>query len=281
MTDEQLAAKAHRLLSLHERGTLVLPNAWDAASAALIEAAGAAAIATTSGGVAWALGRTDSEGLSRTEMVEAVRRIAATVQVPVTADVEGGYGPAPDDVATTVTAVIGAGAVGANLEDSRSGDGSLYPADEQRSRLAAAREAAAASGLAEFVINARTDVYLRQVGEPAGRLDDVLARAEAYASAGADVLFVPGLLDLDTLATIVASTPLPINAMAGAGAPTVAQLSEIGVRRVSVGTAIAQAAYTVAQRAAEELLQAGTYTALDGAIIYPELNGLLQGRTRR
>lgn len=278
MTDEQITAKAHRLRSLHEGKPLVLPNAWDAASAVLIEAAGATAIATTSGGVAWALGRTDSERLSRAEMVEAVRRIAGAVQVPVTADIEGGYGPAPDDVATTVSAIIDAGAVGANIEDARSDDGSLYPVADQSRRLAAARQAAAASGLDEFVVNARTDVYLRQVGEPAGRLDEVLARAEAYASAGADVLFVPGLLDLDTLAAIVAAAPVPVNAMAGHGGPTIAQLGDIGVRRVSVGTSIAQAAYTVAQRAAAELLQAGTYTALAGAISFPELNGLFASR---
>jgi 2-methylisocitrate lyase-like PEP mutase family enzyme len=280
MTDNLLTARAHRLRSLHEDGTLVLPNAWDAASAALIAAAGAAAIATTSGGVAWAQGRPDGEGLTRSEMVEAVRRIAATVEVPVTADIEGGYGPEPADVAATVSAVIEAGAVGANIEDSRSDDGSLYTAAEQGHRLAAAREAAAASGLEGFVVNARTDVFLLQVGEPAGRLDDVLTRAEAYASAGADVLFVPGLLDLDALAAIVAATALPVNAMAGPGAPTIAELSGIGVRRVSLGSAVAQAAYAVAQRAARELLQAGTYAALQEAISFPELNGLLPKRAR-
>jgi 2-methylisocitrate lyase-like PEP mutase family enzyme len=280
MTDNLLTAKAHRLRSLHEDGTLVLPNAWDAASAALIEEAGAAAIATTSGGVAWALGRHDGEGLTRAEMVEAVRRIAATVEVPVTADIEGGYGPEPGDVAATVSAVIEAGAVGANIEDSRSADGSLYTAAEQGRRLAAAREAAAASGLEGFVVNARTDVYLHQVGEPAGRLDDVLARAEAYADAGADVLFVPGLLDLDALAAIVAGTALPVNAMAGPRAPTVAELSGVGVRRVSLGSSVAQAAYAVARRAARELLQAGTYAELQEAIGFPELNGLLSRPAR-
>ena len=207
-------------------------------------------------------------------MAEAVRRIAAVVDVPVTADVEGGYGPEPQDVAATVRAILGAGAVGANIEDSRAGDGSLYAPEEQGRRLREAREAAIAFGVPEFVLNARTDVFLFQIGDPAGRLDDVLARADEYAKAGADVLFVPGLLDLATLESLTASSPLPINAMAGPGGPSVAELNDVGVRRISVGTGIAQAAYGVAQRAARELLDAGIYPAQDGAISYPELNAL-------
>lgn len=275
--DNLLTAKARALRSLHERRPLVLPNAWDGASAALVVAAGAPAVATTSGGVAWALGRPDGEGLSRTEMVEAVRRIAAAVDVPVTADVEAGYGREPGDVAATVAAVIDAGAVGANLEDSA--DGSLFTPEQQGRRLRAARDAATARELPEFVLNARTDVFLRQVGDPAGRRDDVLNRAERYRQDGADVLFVPGLVDLDTLASIVADSPLPINVMAVPGGPSVAELGAIGVCRVTIGTGIAQAAYSVVRRAAQELLDRGTYTALEGAVGYPELNGLFPRRT--
>jgi 2-methylisocitrate lyase-like PEP mutase family enzyme len=272
--DDLLTAKARSLRSLHERRPLVLPNAWDAASAALVVAAGAPAVATTSGGVAWALGRPDGEGLTRTEMAEAVRRIAAAVEVPVTADVEGGYGPEPRDVAATVTAVIDAGAVGANVEDSAASDGSLFTPEQQGRRLRAAREAATARELPEFVLNARTDVFLRQVGDPAGRRDDVLTRAERYHQDGADVLFVPGLVDLETLSSIVADSPLPINVMAVPGGPSVAELGAIGVCRVTIGTGLAQAAYSVVRRAAQELLDHGTYGALAGVVGYPELNAL-------
>src|SRR5690606_9617722 len=166
MGSTEVTVRARRLRQLHEHGTLVMPNAWDAASAAMIVSAGAQAVATTSGGVAWSLGRPDGEGLTRAEMAEAVRRIAAAVEVPVTADVEGGYGSEPSDVAATIQAVLAAGAVGVNIEDSRSDDGSLFTAQQQVDRLRAARTAAVDAGVPELVINARTDVFLRQVGEP-------------------------------------------------------------------------------------------------------------------
>lgn len=207
-------------------------------------------------------------------MVERVRLIAAAVDVPVTADVEGGYGHAPEDVAATVEAIVGTGAVGVNIEDSRGRGVPLFTAEEQAARLRAAREAAARAGLPELVVNVRTDVYLFQVGEPEGRLDDVLARAAVYAEAGADCLFVPGLVDLDVVAAVVAASPLPVNVMAGPGAPTVAEFESVGVRRVSLGTAVAQAAYSLAHRATEEALTKGTYTELDGALDFGAVNGV-------
>ncbi len=276
MTDVAVVAKARRLRALHDGPVLVLPNAWDAASAALVVSAGASAVATTSGGVAWSLGRSDGEGLSRAEMVEAVGRIAAAVDVPVTADLEAGYGPEPADVAATVRAAIEAGAVGMNIEDSDAADGTLRPARAQAERIAAAREAAALAGVPDFVINARTDVYLLRVGEPAGRLEEVLSRAAEYAKAGGDCLFVPGLVDLATLATLTAAGPLPVSVMAGAGGPSVAEFTAAGVRRISVGTSIAQAAYAVARHAARELLETGTYGPLGTGVAYPEMNALFR-----
>lgn len=271
-----LEQKAARLRALHDEGSvLVLPNAWDAASAAVIEEAGAQAIATSSAGVAWTLGYPDGERLTRDVMLTAVARIAAAVEVPVTADVEAGYGPDPVDVATTVAATLDAGAVGINLEDS-SAPGQLYLADAQADRIRGAREAAVGAGVRSFVINARTDVYLREIGEPDTRLGEVLARTEAYAAAGADCLFVPGLLELETLESLVASAPLPISAMARPGGPSIAALAAAGVRRISVGPAISEAAYGLARRAARELLEAGTYESLDGAIAFPELQSLLR-----
>jgi len=274
VTDDSQQARAAALRALHADGVLILPNAWDAASAALIARAGAQAIATTSGGVAWSAGRTDGQGLSRAEMVERVRQIAAAVDIPVTADIEGGYGAAPQDVAQTVEAVIAAGAVGVNLEDSRAPGGPLFEPGAQAERLAAGRAGAERAGLPELVINARTDVFLFGIGAPEGRLDDVLARAAAYARAGADCLFVPGLIDLAAVAALVQASPLPVNVMAWPGAPTVAEFAAAGVRRVSVGTGVAQAAYSVAHRAAVEMLTQGTYTELGGALDFGTINGL-------
>ncbi len=274
MVQKAQQAKAKSLRSLHDSTeVLILPNAWDAGSAAVIAAAGARAIATTSGGVAWSLGRTDGHGLTRAEMVEHVRRIVSAVDAPVSADVEGGYGPAPQDVAETVEAVVAAGAVGVNIEDSRAPGGPLFDAHEQAERLRAARAAAERAELPDLVINARTDVFLFGVGDPEGRLDNVLARAVAYAEAGADGLFVPGLVDLDTLATLAKATSLPINVMASPGAPSVAEFEAAGVRRVSLGTALPQATYALASRAATEMLTKGTYSALDDALDYGTLNG--------
>jgi 2-methylisocitrate lyase-like PEP mutase family enzyme len=268
MTSSEHAAEFRRL---HEHGVLVLPNAWDVASARLVEQAGAPAVATTSGGVSWTLGAPDGDRLTRDLAVESVRRIAAAVAVPVSADIETGFGRRPDDVADTVRAVLDAGAVGINLEDAGA---PLRPVAEQAERIAAARAAADAAGVPLFV-NARTDVYLRQVGEPAGRLAETIQRAEAYAVAGADGIFVPGVVDPAVLRELVAAIPRPLNAMAGPGAPPVAELAALGVRRVSIGAAIALAAYGLVRRAAVELLTEGTYGGMAGGVDYAELNALL------
>lgn len=278
MVSGEQQARAERLRKLHGSGILVLPNAWDAASAVLIADAGAQAIATTSAGVSWALGRPDGEGLTRSEMAEAVRRIAAAVDLPVSADVEGGYGPAPSDVAGTVVAVVEAGAAGINLEDLRASGGPLFTIAEQAERIAAARAAAREAGLPGLVVNARTDVHLFGVGPEEGRYAETVARARAYAEAGADSFFVPGLLDLDVLARLVQDVPLPVNAMAGPGAPDVAALAAAGVRRVSVGDAVSLAAYSVARRAAAELLATGGYATLEGARSYTDMQDIFRAR---
>lgn len=266
--------KARLLRSYYDDGGLVLPNAWDAASAVLLAGLGARAIATTSAGVAWSRGLPDGEHISRADMVQAVEGIAGAVAVPVTADVEAGYGPAPADVAATVEAVLRAGAVGINLEDSRAVGGPLFSPEEHARRVEAAVRTAAGAGVGDFVVNARTDVFLFAIGEPAGRLDDVIGRAKAYAQAGAASLFVPGLLDLEALGALTAVTPLPVNALAMPGGPTVEELLAAGVRRVSVGAAFAQVAYAAARRAAREMLDEGTFGTLDDALGFAELDGL-------
>ena len=277
----RLDEQARLFRSMHEAGTpLVLPNVWDAGSAALIAAAGARAVATSSGGVAWSLGRADGQQLTRRDMAWAVRRVAAVVDVPVTADVEGGYGPGPDDVAATVEAVIEAGAVGVNLEDSRAPGGPLFSVEEQTDRIRAAREAATAHGVPHFVVNARTDVVLFRIGDEGDRPEQVLRRCAAYAEAGANSLFVPGLLDLAALGRVAKEVPLPLNAMAVPGGPTIADLAGAGARRISLGTTLAEVAYGAARRAAEEILGAGTFEQSAGAMPYPELNALFPPRAR-
>lgn len=173
MAGKTQKAAAQKLRALQAAGVLILPNAWDSASATVIALAGAQAIATTSGGIAWSLGRCDGQRLTRAEMTERVREIVAAVTIPVTADVEGGYGPGAEDVALTVEAVIAAGAVGVNIEDSRAPGGPLFDPAEQAARIQAARAASVSAGLPGLFINARTDVFLASIGVPEARLDDM------------------------------------------------------------------------------------------------------------
>lgn len=258
---------------------LVLPNAWDAASARIFEAAGFPALATTSAGVAAAVGFPDGERTPRDEMVQAVARIARSVSVPVTADMEGGYGRRPEDVAETVGAVLEAGAVGVNLEDGRDDPSRpLREVDEIVERLHAAREAAERAGV-PVVINARTDVLLRGVGEEGGRLDHAIRRAAAYRRAGADCLFVPGARDAGVIGVLAREIDGPLNVLAIAGVPPVRELEALGVARVSMGSGPMRAALTVALRIAEELRRDGTYTSFaSGALTHAEVNALMDRR---
>ncbi|MEU5113578.1 isocitrate lyase/phosphoenolpyruvate mutase family protein [Streptomyces longwoodensis] len=269
LRDRALAFRA-----LHVPGRpLVLPNAWDTASARLVEDAGAAAVATTSAGLAWALGAADGDRLGREAALRAVADVVAAVRVPVTADVESGYATDPAGVADTVRAVLASGAVGVNIEDAlHEGDAPLRPVAEQAERIAAARAAADAQGVPLFV-NARIDTFLRG----AGGVDLTLERAAAFVAAGADGVFVPGAVDPGTVKLLVEGVRAPLNVMAGPGAPPVAELAGLGVARVSVGSGIAQAAHALVRRAARELLDAGTYGSLAGGLDYGELNTLFAG----
>ena len=278
MTRSDLATTFRRLHQPQDGAVLILPNAWDAVSARIIEAAGARAIATTSAGVAWALGRRDGQGLTRGEMIEAVRRIAGAVRLPVTADVESGYGTgSPADVAKTVRAVTEAGAVGINLEDGpgRNGD-PLLRTEEQQARIASAR----AAGGGDQFINARVDVFLRQVGPESGRVDEALRRGQAYAAAGADGVFVPGVTDPAVIRRLAEGISLPLNIMASAGSPTVGELARLGVARISVGPSITRATLTVIRNAALELLGPGTYDSLADGLPFAEVNALFPDTAR-
>jgi 2-methylisocitrate lyase-like PEP mutase family enzyme len=277
---DRLRDKAQTLLDLHGGGgrpILVLPNAWDVASARAVELAGARAVATSSAAMAAALGYPDGERLPRELMLEAVRRIAAAVPVPVTADMEAGYGRTPGEVADTTRGVLAAGAVGMNLEDG-TGDAPapLRPLDEQVERIRAVREAAAAAGV-PLVLNARVDVYLAQAGPPENRFAEVVRRANAYRVAGADCLFVPAMAEAAVIARLVREIDGPVSVLAGRATPPVPELERLGVARVSVGSGLIRAALGFVRDTARELLAAGTYERLTAASLTPaEWRGLLQ-----
>jgi len=266
--------RADALRRLHAGpGILVLPNAWDVATARLVEEAGFPAIATTSAGVAWAAGFADGERISRDEMLEAVRRIAAGVRVPVTADVEGGYGPSPEAAAETARGVIAAGAVGLNLEDGTA-DGGLLELSLHVERIQAVRVGGASGGV-PLVINARTDAFEVKGWDAARRFAEAVRRANAYRAAGADCLFVPHVSDGETIGRLARELDGPLNVIAGPPAPPIRELERLGVRRASLGPRVVQAALGLVRRAALELRQHGTYESMADLLIpFAELQRL-------
>jgi 2-methylisocitrate lyase-like PEP mutase family enzyme len=270
-------AKSETFRKLHDGSRiLILPNAWDVASARLLEAAGFSAVATTSAGVNWSLGYADGEKIGRQTMLEAVGRIAGGVSVPVTADMVAGFGPTPGEAAETVRGVIAAGAVGLNLEDS-TGDprNPLVEISLHVEKIRAAREAAMEAGV-PVVINARTDVFLAAVGDAETRLDHAVRRANAYREAGGDCLFVPGVQDSSTIAQLARSIAGPLNILARASSPSIPELARLGVARVSVGSGPMLAALGRLRRIAGELLGPGTFAAMvEDAIPYGEFNELM------
>jgi 2-methylisocitrate lyase-like PEP mutase family enzyme len=269
----ELAAKAEQLRQLHQGPRiLVLPNAWDAASARIFEDAGFPAIATTSAGVAFALGYPDGQLIPRDEMLAAVKTIASRVQVPVTADLEAGY----EDVAKTAMSAIEAGAVGLNIEDMNHSEGGLFSTSQQVEKIKTVRRVGESLGV-RLVINARTDQYLAEIGEPATRFERACERLRAYIEAGADCVFAPGVTDEATIGRLVTSLRFPLNVLAQPPSPPVAKLQELGVARVSTGAGIMRAAMGLTQRAAEELHGSGTYRAMfEGAMSWDKANGLFR-----
>jgi 2-methylisocitrate lyase-like PEP mutase family enzyme len=245
----------------------VLPNCWDAGSARVIENLGARALATTSAGVAWAHGYPDGDLLPIANLLATVRSIARVISVPLTVDLEGGYSEDPAIVAEHAAAVIDAGAAGINLEDG-GGAPELLAA-----KIARIKEVAAKAG-AQLFINARTDVYLRGLAPAPQRVAETLARAQRYRDAGADGLFVPGLVAAEELRAVAAGAGLPLNVMAWGGLPSVPQLAELGVRRFSAGSSLAQAVWGQVARGATALLRDGSSAPQEGAMPYSELQGL-------
>jgi 2-methylisocitrate lyase-like PEP mutase family enzyme len=265
-------SKAALLAKLHHAPPLlVLPNAWDAASARLFEDAGFPAIATTSAGIAWTRGRADRQKVSRDEMASAVARIVEAVKVPVTADMEAGYG----DVAATVNAVIDAGAVGMNLEDAtHHASKPMFTLEEQVDRIKEARRAAEAKG-AELVINARTDLFLLAAEPGVELLFEAIQRLNAYREAGADCLFAPGATDKLRIEALAKAVRGPLNVLAGPGTPSVEELQTLGVARLSLGSTPMRATMGLLRKIATDLREAGTYSALlSDTVPYAEMNAL-------
>jgi len=273
----QLQAKAARLLALHKPGDpLILANVADAGAAKIVAGAGMKAVGTSSGGVAWALGKADGEQISRDEMIGLVGGIAAAVDLPVTADLEAGYGDAPEDVATTVRAALAAGIVGLNLEDGARSTPPIRTMEDMAARLGAARAAATEVGV-PMVINARVDVFLRRIyGDDVDvAYEDAVARAAAYAQSGADCIFVPGVVDADLIGRLVAAIDAPVNVLANTKSPPIPVLAKLGVARVSIGGLLQQVAATAVRDAVEELTGPGTYSFGEGSLSHPAVNQLI------
>src|SRR6266481_611158 len=220
--------------SLHKQNDiLILPNAWDASSAKVIEDAGAKAIATSSAGVAWALGYPDGDVLPPRMLTDLTARITDVIRIPLSVDFEGGYTKNPAKVEENLKPIIDAGAVGINIEDGEDSPELLAKKIEK------ARKAAESAGVNLF-INARTDVYLAEIGSPESRVGETIDRAARYRDAGADGIFVPGLYELSAIKAIVPEVKMPLNVMAYPGLPSTKDLKKLGVQRLSSGTGIPQ-----------------------------------------
>jgi 2-methylisocitrate lyase-like PEP mutase family enzyme len=279
MVQQQAKAAAFRVLHSGKE-ILLLPNVWDVASARIIEEAGFKAVATSSAGIAFSLGYPDGQIIPQKEMLAAITRIAKAVRVPVSADVEAGYGKTPEDAGRTARAVLDAGAIGMNLEDAIAGPtAALVELPLQLEKIYAVREMANRLRI-PLVLNARTDVYLLQIGDPAKRYDETVRRLNAFREAGADCVFVPGLRDASTIGRLVTELNCPINILAGSGSPSVPELFKLGVARVSLGSGPMRASLGHLRRIAEEVRTKGTYSNLDDSPTHTEMNRMM-GRNPR
>jgi 2-methylisocitrate lyase-like PEP mutase family enzyme len=272
--NQRRKAEAFRALH-HTDHPLLLVNAWDISSARIVEEAGFPAVATTSAGIAFASGYPDGQKIHPDRMFARIAQIAGAVKVPVTGDVEAGYGDAPERASRTARNIIFGGAVGMNFEDA-TGDSEHPLADLplQLERIRAIREMAKKYELA-LVLNARTDVYLLQVGDTAKRYDEAVRRLSAFRDAGADCVFVPGIRDPDTIQRLVLDLSCPVNILAGPGSPSVSELAALGVKRISLGSGPMRATLGLLRRLTDEVKSAGTYTAMEGAPSHAEINALM------
>lgn len=251
-------SNAETFHSLHASGFLILPNCWDAGSGRIIETLGARAVATSSAAVCWARGYADGHHLPVDMLIQTVAEITRVVSIPVTCDFEGGYADDPKTVGENIAKVIGAGAVGVNLEDGR------VDADTHARKVEAAREAAAKAGVNLF-INARTDVFLKALVPPEEMLAETLRRAALYRAAGASGLFAPFAVAESDISTLAAECGMPLNVITKPGVPPAARLEALGARRLSSGTGLARAALNGLKAATADWLARGDSDALSAA----------------
>ena len=272
--DATQAEKGQAFRALHARDSaFIIPNPWDAGTARLLEHVGFEALATTSAGYAFSAGQPDNT-VSRTEMMAHLSAIASATNLPVSADLENGFGDSPEIVAETIRMAAAAGVVGGSIEDmSRQAGHPIYDREQAVERIRAAVEAVRALPFA-FTLTARAENYL------VGRRDieDTIERLQAYQAAGADVLYAPGLTSKDDIAAVVSSVDRPVNVVMGLQGVqlSLAELSAIGVKRVSVGSALSRAALGAFLRAAREMREQGTFTFANDAVSYREINSILQ-----
>ena len=271
------AQKAALLKALHHGPRiLVLANAWDVISARIVEEIGFPAVATTSAGIAASLGYPDGQRVSREEMLRVIADIVRAVQVPVTADMEAGYGTTAAEMAETAQGLIAAGAVGLNLEDMAGDDeSSQVPLQLQVEKILAVREAAKAAGVG-LVINARTDIYLMPIGPAETRFERTVERLRAYAKAGADCVFAPAVKDSQTIAKLAKAVEAPLNILVMPGVPNLKELERLGVARASIGSGLMRAALGTTRNIAKALWERRDSEAMFAeAVPYAEVNRLL------
>ena len=274
MDRAQQTAMANSFLARHRAPpVLLLPNVWDALSARLFVAAGFDALATTSGGVAWALGYPDGEFAPWAEVVAATARIVRSAQVPVTADIEAGYGATPAEVGAHVAEIIQAGVIGINLEDGLHGP--IRSIEDAAARLRAAREAASKEGV-PIVLNARCDVFQLQHGEESTRFASTVARCKTYLAAGADCVYPFGLRDPATIAAFVKAVGGPVNITGRPGMPNAAAFERMGVARITIASAPTLVAMSTIQKLATELRTTGGFEMLTATLRHPDAQKLFK-----
>jgi 2-methylisocitrate lyase-like PEP mutase family enzyme len=271
--------KAEDFRALHRKGhILVLPNAWDVASARAFENAGFPAVATSSAGMMVSLGYPDGEIIDRSEFVQVIKRIAKVLTVPLSVDVVAGFGENPDQVVATVREVVKAGSVGINIEDFLHAEKRLFTVENQVEKLRALKKLSQSLNI-PVVINARTDALRYAEGDEPTRLKEAIRRAITYRDAGADCVYPMGLTDPAPIATFVKALNFPTNVMVRKGLPSVTELERLGVARVSFGPSASYAAMGLLKRISRDVLERGTYDSLlDGAMSYDELNSLAAPR---
>ena len=263
-----MSARCRVFRHLHEAGCFVIPNPWDCGSARLLAGLGFPALATTSSGFAWSLGRSDNH-VSLDDTLTHLRAIARAVTVPVNADFEGGFATAPADVLTNVSAAMGTGIAGLSIEDSTGNAANpLFDFSLSVERIQAARRAIDDSGTG-VLLTGRSEGFI--VGRP--DLAETIRRLTAYADAGAECLYAPGIQSKADIATVVRElSPKPVNVLVGGDFATVAELAQAGVRRISVGGALARAAWTGFLQAAKEIADQGTFTGLARAVPFADID---------